>query len=87
MQKSNFSTRLLRVLVVPGLAGEMFAVHQGPSKTSYMNILRQNPEFQQGVLKLFFSGLFQAGTLSFKRAPKSPDARLQQALINAAVWA
>ena len=40
-----------------GFLGAMFAMHQStPLKTSYMNILGQNPGFQQEGFEIFFAG-------------------------------
>ncbi len=53
MQKSYFSTLVYGVLINLGSLLGMIELHQDTPKTSYMNILGQNPGFQQG-LPIFF---------------------------------
>ena len=55
MQKSYFSTLVYGVLINLGSLLGMIELHQDTPKTSYMNILGQNPGFQQG-LPIFFDG-------------------------------
>jgi len=57
--------------------GTMFALHQSaPKKTSYMNILGQNPEFQQEGFEFFLKGSFAGAFSQVRRALTMPSNRL-----------